>query len=156
LVLNQHHFNAVEHASHSGSPLVSLSIDGKDGGLALVKTVQRDPLKHTPLHLDLQRVSLQEQLHATVSVVLEGEPIGVKEGGMLEIAVHTLHLSCAAGKVPDNVTHDISALKIGDTLKAGALMLPEGCTLLDRPEECVALIRQPIRIEEAVTDTATE
>jgi large subunit ribosomal protein L25 len=145
LVLDQHHFSFIEHGSQSGSQLVNLSIDGKDSGLAVVKTVQRNSLKKTLVHIDFQRISLQEQLHVTVSVVLEGEAIGVKEGGMLEMPMHALHLRCEAGEVPDTVTHDISAMKIGDTLEAGAFVLPAGCVLLDRPEECIALIRPPMR-----------
>jgi len=157
IVLDRHHFAGIEHLSSSGSQLVNLSIDGKDSGLVLVKAVQRDTFKRIPLHVDLQRVSLQEQLHVTVSVVLEGEAIGVLEGGMLEITMHALHLQCAAGVVPDNLTYDISAMKIGDTLDASAFTLPDGCTLLDRPEECVALIRQPIRSAAVVeTPAATE
>ena len=145
LVLNQHHFSAVEHASHSGSQLVNLSIDGKESGMVLVKSVQRHALKRVPVHVDLQRISLQEELQVVVTVVLEGEPAGVHEGGMLETTMHALHLRCAASLVPDKLTHDISAMNIGDTLEAGAFALPAGCTLLDRPEECVALIRAPIR-----------
>jgi len=152
LVLNQHHFSAVEHASHSGSQLVNLSIDGKDNGMVLVKSVQRHALKRVPVHVDLQRISLQEELQVVVNVVLEGEPVGVREGGMLEATMHALHLRCAASLVPDNVTHDISAMGIGDTLEAGAFALPAGCTLLDRPEECVALIRAPIRTATATTE----
>lgn len=154
LVLDRHHFRVIEHASKSGSQLLNLSIDGNDHGLVLVKSVQRDMLKHTPTHLDLQRISLQEQLHVTVTVVLEGEPIGVvKEGGMLEMTMHSLRLGCAAGVVPDNLTHDISEMKIGDTLEAGAFALPAGCTLLERPEECVALIRPPLRSATTTTET---
>lgn len=145
LMLDLHHFSVIEHASNSGSQLVNLSIDGLESGLVLVKTVQRDAIKKIPVHLDLQRISLQEELQVTVSVSLEGEPNGVKEGGMLEITMHALHLRCAVGVVPDKVTHDISAMEIGDTLEASAFVLPAGCTLLDRPEECVALIRQPLR-----------
>jgi large subunit ribosomal protein L25 len=160
LVLDQHHFGAIARESSSGSQIVTLSIDGKEGGLALVKNVQRDALKKTPLHLDLQRISLQQQLHVTVSVVLEGEPVGLQEGGMLEIAMHSLHLSCAAGAVPDKVTHDISAMHMGDTLEASAFVLPEGSILLDRPEECVALIRQPrtapVEVEKVAAVVAAE
>lgn len=148
LVLDQHHFITIERKCNSASQFVNLSIDGQDGGLALVKTVQRNSLKKTPLHLDLQRISLQEQLHVAVSVVLKGEPIGVQKGGMLEIAVHALNLSCAAGVVPDSLTYDISTMEIGDILEASAFVLPKGCTLLDSPIECVALIRQPVLAEE--------
>lgn len=156
LLLDQHLFTSIAHASHSGSLLVSLVIDGKDGGLVLVKNVQRDALKRTPMHVDLQRISLLEKLHVSVSVVLEGEPIGVKEGGMLEITMHALHLACAAGVVPARLTHDISDMKIGDTLEASAFVLPDGCTLLDRPEECVALIRPPLRVAAVEVEATPE
>lgn len=157
LTARQHDYSVIAHASHSGSQLVNLIIEGQDGGLVLVKSVLRDPIKQTLMHLELQRVSLQEELQATVAVVLTGEPLGVKEGGMLETQMHALHLRCAASLVPDNVTYDISAMQIGDTLKAGAFELPTGCTLIDRPEECVALIRAPIRVAatEATEETTT-
>lgn len=155
LVLNRHDFGVIEHESHSGSQLIHLSIDGTESVLVLVKAVQRDTLKKMPLHVDFQRISLQEKLQATVAVVLEGESPGVKEGGMLEIIMHALHLRCAAGVVPDQVTYDISTMKMGDTLEAGAFVLPEGCELLDRPEECVALVRQP-RTAPTAAGAATE
>lgn len=145
LVLDLHEFTVVERASDSGSQLLQLSIDGAESALVLVKSVQRNTLKRLPIHVDLQRVSLTEQLQVTVNVQLTGDPAGVTLGGRLEVILRALHLSCAAGSVPDNLTHDISAMGIGDTLDAGAIALPDGCVLLDKPEERVALIRQPLR-----------
>jgi large subunit ribosomal protein L25 len=154
LVLDQHDFARVERESDSGSQLVQLSIDGVDGGLALVKSVQRSTLKRMTLHVDLQRVSLSQQLQVTVAVMLTGDPAGVTEGGRLEVILHALHLSSAAGSVPDNLVHDVSAMQIGDTLEAGTIALPDGCVLLDRPEECVALVRQPMRTAATATTEA--
>lgn len=156
LSLNRQQFRSIELASRSGSQLVTLSIDDKESGLVLIKHVQRDTLTLVPVHLDLQRVSLQEELHVSVAIVLEGEPFGVKEGGMLEVILHALHLRCPAGGVPDNLTHDISAMQIGDTLDVSAIALPDGCFLLDRPEECVALIRAPIRSAATVEPSPAE
>ena len=163
LVIDLHHFRVIEHSSKSGSQLVNLLIDDKESGIVLVKKVQRDMIKMTPLHIDLQRISLTEELQVSVALVLDGEPAGVAAGGMLEVMMHSLRVRCAAGKVPDRLTHDVSAMNIGDTLDAGAIALPEGSTLLDRPEECVALIRQPMRVAEttdaeavAPTDVAAE
>jgi hypothetical protein len=65
-------------------------------------------------------------------------------------------LRCAASLVPDTVTYDISALNMGDTLEAGAFVLPAGCVLQDRPEECVALIRQPRTSATPAADAAAE
>ncbi len=149
-------FKGVMHESHSGSQLVNLTIDGKDSGLALIKSVQREAMKQTPLHLDLQRISLVQKLHVTVNIILEGEAEGVKAGGMLQTTLHSLHLLSAAGTVPDNVTHDISTMKIGDMLEAGDITLPEGCELLDSPTETVAQIRQPLRAEVVVDPEAQQ
>jgi large subunit ribosomal protein L25 len=143
--VDQHQFAQFEHTSKSGSPLLNLVVDEQESVLVMVKHVQRDTLQRLPLHLDMQRVSLEEEMPVSVMVVLTGEALGVKAGGMLEITMHMLHLRCAAGAVPEQITVDISEMQIGDTLEASACSLPAGCTLLDRPEECVALIRQPIR-----------
>ena len=150
LKMDRHRFSVLEHASKSGSQIVILEIDGVESGMVLVKKVQRDMLKMTPLHVDLQRISLSEELQVVVSLIPEGEPIGIKEGGMLELVLHSLHIRCAADKVPDSISYDVSSMDIGDTIEAGAITLPAGCTLLDRPEECVALIRQPLRVSEEV------
>lgn len=154
LKMDRHHFSVLEHASKSGSQIVVLEIDGVESGIVLVKKVQRDMIKMTPLHVDFQRISLSEELQVVVSLVPEGEPVGIATGGTFELVLHSLHIRCAADKVPDSISFDVSAMNIGDTIEAGAIALPEGCTLLDRPEECVALVRQP-RVAEAVTETAT-
>jgi len=156
LTLDLRLFNVVMHESHSGSQLVNLTIDGKDSGLALIKSVQREAIKQTPLHIDLQRISLKEKLHVTVNIILSGEAEGVKAGGMLQTTLHSLHLLSAAGTVPDNVTYDISDMKIGDMLEAGAITLPKGCELLDSPTETVAQIRQPLRTAVVVDPEAQQ
>ncbi|MHB9132548.1 MAG: 50S ribosomal protein L25 [Armatimonadota bacterium] len=141
LVMEQRDFIIACRTGHSGSQIMRLTVDGQDGGLALVKNVQRHVTKYTPVHLDLQRISLQEKLHITVSIVLEGEAAGVALGGVLEMNTHALNLRCAATAVPESITHDISDLQVGGTLLAGQLVLPEGCELLDRADELVAVIR---------------
>lgn len=155
LKMDRHHFSVLEHASKSGSQIVVLEIDGVESGIVLVKKVQRDMIKMTPLHVDFQRISLSEELQVVVSLLPEGEPVGIAAGGMFELVLHSLHIRCAADKVPDSISFDVSAMNIGDTIEAGTIALPDGCTLTDRPEECVALIRQPLRAVEA-EETETE
>ena len=140
LTLERRHFSSIEQAL-AGAQIVRLSIDGVDGGLALVKKVQRDVLKRIPSHIDLQRVSLQQSLQVSVSIVLDGDAAGVLLGGVLEMTMHALNLRCAASAVPEVLRHDITNLQVGEPLLAGHLQLPEGCELLDRAEECIAVIR---------------
>ncbi|HEY3377078.1 MAG TPA: 50S ribosomal protein L25 [Armatimonadota bacterium] len=149
LMMDRRHFASVERAGQSGSQIVRLTLDGADAGLVLVKAIQRDLLKHFPTHIDLQRISLQQYLEVNVPVHLEGEPAGVHEGGVFEVTLHALNLRCMASAVPESLTHDISTMQVGDTLTAGQIVLPEGCELSDRPEECLAIIRQKLGVAAA-------
>ena len=73
-----------------GSLMVRLVVDGKDTGAALVKAVQTNPLSRLVLSVDLQRVSMDEQVHVSVPVVLAGEPTDVRHGGVLDQMVHSI------------------------------------------------------------------
>jgi large subunit ribosomal protein L25 len=51
--------------------------------------------------------------------------------------------------VPQHLDADVSALRIGDSLRIGDLPLPAGVTLLDDPETVVASVTTPMREEAA-------
>jgi large subunit ribosomal protein L25 len=156
LQVDAKHFHTIMHGNAVGSLIVRLSIDGKDGGLALVKDVQHAPVTWAPIHVDMQRVSSKELLEVAVPVLLHGEPVGVHQGGMLETLMHTITLRCAADSVPANIEHDISAMEMGGILHTEHLTLPEGAQLVDRPDEIVAIVRRPRVQEEVAESTSAE
>src|ERR687888_2650326 len=57
---------------HGASGIVEVHC-GSDRGPALIKEVQRDRITGHVLHLDLQRVSMEDRITATVPVVLAGQ-----------------------------------------------------------------------------------
>jgi len=111
-----------------------------DQSTAIIVDLQRDALKGTYKHVDLHRVNMTEKLRVTVPVVLKGEAIGVKEGGLLDLGHHELHVECLPGNIPDHIEIDISELKIAQSLHVGELVLPEGVKVLDNPKTPVVSI----------------
>ena len=105
-----------------------------DQNIAIVVDIQRDPIKRTFKHVDLHRINPNEKLKVTVPVVLTGTAIGVKEGGLLDLAHHELHVECLPGNIPDCITIDVSGLKIAHSIHVGDIQLPEGIVLLDQPK----------------------
>jgi large subunit ribosomal protein L25 len=105
-----------------------------DQNIAIVADIQRDPIKRTFKHVDLHRINPNEKLRITVPVVLEGTAIGVKEGGLLDLAHHELHIECLPGNIPDCITIDVSDLKVAHSIHVGEIPLPEGITILDQPK----------------------
>lgn len=144
---------------HYGSFIVRVRRGGKDAGVALVKAVQATALGRRVLSVDLQRVTLDEQVHVAVPVVLEGTPEGARAGGVLEQAVHAINLRCQARNVPQQITHDISHMNLGDSIHVRDLAVPANTEVLDNPEEMIAVLLAPTvpvaaELPEAVAEAA--
>lgn len=121
-----------------------------DQNIAIVADIQRDPIKRTFKHVDLHRINPNEKLRVTVPVVLTGTAIGVKEGGLLDLAHHELHIECLPGNIPDNITIDVSNLKIAHSIHVSEILLPEGIVVLDQPKiPVVSVLGRAKEVEES-------
>ena len=101
---------------------------------ALVSEMHWDPLGIEVLHMDLQRVDLNEAVQVTVPIKTHGEPIGIKEGGMFLENQHQVDISCPAGSIPEHVVLEVAELELGSNLTAAALTLPDNVTLVSSPD----------------------
>jgi len=111
-----------------------------DQSMAIIVDLQRDALKGTYKHVDLHRVNMTEKLRVTVPVVLKGESKGVKEGGLLDLAHHELHVECLPDNIPDHIEIDITDLAVAHSIHVSDLILPEGVTILDNPKTAVVSV----------------
>jgi len=111
-----------------------------DQSMAIIVDLQRDPLKGTYRHVDLHRVNMTEKLRITVPVVLKGTATGVKEGGLLDLAHHELHVECLPGNIPDHIEIDITNLAVAHSIHVSDLTLPEGVKVLDNPKTPVVSV----------------
>lgn len=105
-----------------------------DQSMAIIADLQRDAVKGTYKHVDLHRVNMNEKLRVTVPIALKGTAIGVKEGGLLDLAHHELHVECLPGNIPDHIEIDITDLKIAHSIHVNEIQLPEGVKILDNPK----------------------
>ncbi len=133
--------------------MISLQFEDGTTKLALMKEYQVDPVKRELLHTDFYEVSLKEKVRVSVSVVLEGEPVGVKkEGGILEYGLTQLEIECLPEKIPSHIEVDVSGLHAGESIHVGDLQLPEGVRVLNDPKEVLATVVVPVVEEEVVEE----
>jgi len=108
--------------------LVELEIqDGsmKNSQLSLIQEVQHHPVARNILHVDFQAVSMTEEISASVTVEATGEADGVKNfGGLLEQSIRSLSVRCLPQNLPEVITVDVSALKIGESIHVRDIKLP--------------------------------
>ena len=146
-------------ARGESNALVRLELaEGGEGMLAMVYAVQTDAISGRLLNVDFHQVALDEKVQATVPVVLQGEPAGHKEGGILSQAIHEVKVECLPTEVPVRLEADVSHLQIGDAVHLADVQLPEGVVLHGhRPEDVVAQVSAPVaRITEEAEEAVAE
>ena len=139
-------------ARHPGftSHLYEVDVEGTKHRV-LARELQEDPVTGDLLHLDLMRFSARDKVTMDVEIVVlnEEECLGVKQGGLVNMALRTLTVSCRADRIPETIEVDIAGLNIGDALQAQDLALPEGVELADVDPEATVLNINPPRVEAA-------
>ena len=131
--------------------LIDLQVDG-DNHLTLARDLQRDALRGTIVHVDFLKIARDVAIEVDVPIHIAGESPGVKEGGVIEHHLWSVHVSCLPTSVPDRLDADVSRMVIGDMLRVGDLVVPEGVTILTEPEEAVlgVVVPQVLKVEEEV------
>lgn len=118
--------------------LITLQGGGSlDQTVVIVADIQVDPIKGNAEHVDLHRVNMNEKVRVNVPVALKGTAAGVKEGGLLDFAHHTLHVECLPGSIPEHIEIDITGVKIGHSVHVSDITLPAGVKCLDNPKTAV-------------------
>ncbi len=115
----------------------------------LVKDYQRDNLTGEILHIDFSEFKKGVALRTRVPVRLTGNPIGVKEGGILETLLHSLEVECLPKDLPEEITLDISELVLGHALHVSDLKLPEGVKSMAAPDQVLCIVAHRKAEEEA-------
>jgi large subunit ribosomal protein L25 len=136
--------------------VLDVVVEGGQSHSSVLKEFQLDPIRGYITHVDLQEVRLDQPIHATVSVMLVGEAVGAKEGGILTQVTNSVNIEALPLEVPEHLEVDVAHLGIGDSARLSEVKLPAGVTLLDDPESIVlATVTQP-RAEEEPETTAAE
>ena len=121
--------------------------------LALVKDVQRDPVRQIIEHLDLIVVVKGEKVQVEVAVHTSGE---VFPGNNVDLETKTLLLEVEATHIPEFVTIDISGLEDGAQIHAKDIPLPAGASLITDADQLIINVYAPRGEEEAVAAPAAE
>jgi large subunit ribosomal protein L25 len=133
-----------------------LEIDGELGGdrQAIVRDLQRDPLKETLLHADLYRISMDVEITVSVPIVLQGMSRELCDiGGMINQLLHEIEIQCLPSLIPHELTIDVAHLGIGEVLHVRDLPVPQGIQVLAASDEVVASVS--VRGEEFAAGSPT-
>ncbi|AZH83311.1 50S ribosomal protein L25/general stress protein Ctc [Plantibacter sp. VKM Ac-2885] len=130
--------------------VLELDIAGK-GQLALVKDVQKDPVRQIIEHLDLIVVKKGEKVQVDIPVTIEGESAA---GTILNQDATTVSLEVEATHIPERVTVSVEGLEEGAQILAGDLELPKGASLITEADVLIVAITVPAAPADEETEAA--
>lgn len=114
--------------------VLDLQVDGTSYP-AVIKEMQRHPIRRTVNHIDFFQVNMNEEITVSVSIRLEGEAKAVQaEGGLVDPAVDSIDVLTTPNNMPNEFVIDITDLKPGDVIRLADLPLPAGVTATGDPE----------------------
>ena len=114
---------------------------GEDSKLAVVKDVQRNPVKQQVEHVDFYEVRAGEKIEVEVPVFVEGTPKGA---AVAFVDVQELKVRADVANLPERITVSVEGLVDGTKVLSKDVVLPEGVELIhDDPEESVVTVEVP-------------
>jgi large subunit ribosomal protein L25 len=119
--------------------VLELDIQGKTT-LALVKDVQKDPVRQIIEHIDLVVVKKGEKVTVDIPVHIEGESFA---GTIANLDAQTVSIEAEATHIPEHIVINIDGLEDGTHIYAKDLELPKGSSLLSDPELLIVGIVHP-------------
>lgn len=130
----------------TGTAMFELAIDGTPVR-ALIREIQRHPLRSVILHIDFLEIRAGEKLTLEVPIRLVGSPDGVRNaGGVLDQTLREVEIEVLPRHIPEYIELDVTDLAVGSSLNVSDLVVPDANVLAD-PETTVCSVVPP-RVEE--------
>ena len=121
--------------------------------VVLMKDVTVHPVTQIPLHVDFFAIDLKKPIRVFVEIRLEGKPIGIAEGGLLNAVTREAEIECLPTAIPEFITVDVSGLGVGQAIHISDLNLPTGAKMISLSHLTVAVVNKE---DEKATPVATE
>lgn len=133
----------------NSSSVLDVVVDGGAPVKALVREIQRDPVKPSSIiHVDLYEVQADETVVVDIPVHITGIPDGVRNfGGVLDLVLHSLEIEVLPGDIPERLELDVTHLGVGESLHVSDVTIPKA-TILNDPELAICSVVAS-RVEEA-------
>lgn len=140
-------------AARNTNALLELNLPDGTKQLALIKEIQRHPLKRSLTHLDLIIVRKGEKVEVDIPVIITGEPVSP---AVAFVDLQALTLSADALNVPEQIEIDVEGTEEGYQLFAGDVTMPEGSELVTDAEQLVVSVSVPLAEPEEDEGEAAE
>lgn len=119
---------------------------------AIIKELQREPVNHKIIHIDLEEVESGEKIQTEIPIQFEGEDYLLKGGSVLQKEKAYVKVECDANNMPKGVILDVSKAMGGSVFKVADIEMANELSIVDDLDAIVASVSYEIKVEEPVEE----
>ncbi|MEK7448311.1 MAG: 50S ribosomal protein L25 [Planctomycetota bacterium] len=134
-----------------GHRLLNLDLQDKTEKV-IVKEVQYDSIRDMVVHVDFNRLAMDEKISVDILLVLKGQPKGIKEGGVLQQNLKMLAVKCLPNAITEKIEVAVDNLELNQMIRVKDLILPTGIEAATDAEVVVVAVHLP-KVEEVTPAT---
>mgnify|MGYP002172497729 FL=1 len=121
----------------------------------LLREIQKHPYQHQITHIDFWELPEAKPQIVRIPIHVIGESPGVIGGGVLQMVVREIPVSCLPADIPSFVEVDSSSLELGDSIRIQDVKLPENVTVgTDENFAVISIVGRAKEEEELIVDAA--
>ena len=113
-----------------------------NGIVVLIKAVDVHPLSRRPQHVDFYALDMKKPVRQNVEVRLEGKPVGLAEGGLLNVVSRSIEVEVLPTEIPEFFTADVSHLNVGEALHVSDLKVSGSVKIITGAEQTLATVNE--------------
>ncbi|MBN1327735.1 MAG: 50S ribosomal protein L25 [Candidatus Cloacimonetes bacterium] len=126
-----------------------IEVNGKNYK-TIIKDKQVHPVSQDIMHIDFLELHEGKALTLNIPLKFVGDPVGVSEGGLMEILVRELEISCLPKDIPEEIEIDVSNLGMGETIHLADINLENIETKTPLETTLVAIRAPKEEVEEGI------
>jgi len=136
------------------SSIIDLELEGETIP-AIIKELQLDPVKDEYVHVDFQKIKMDEVVKLTIPVVLEGKDNIRLQPSVLMQQLDEIEIECLPKYIPEAAVADVSNIDFNTPIYVSDLDIfnNENITIFKEPDELVATLMAPAKTEEEEEET---
>jgi len=122
--------------------VVNFDIDGYSG-TALIKEIQKDPLTHKPMHVDLEEIYKGEEIVTEIPIKYQGKDFLEKKGVVIQTQKDYVKVSGKPQFIPKFINLDVTGAAIGSVYTLADLEIASEITVVDELKSvCASVVKE--------------
>ena len=136
--------------------IIKLEIEGESQPYnCVLKDISFHPVTDNIVHFDLMGIIGKKRVTVEVPIILLGQAIGIRTGGLVQHSLHKVPVKCLPQFMPDHIEVDITDLKMGDSINLKSIKI-ENVEFMIPGDTVICSIVQPRVSEKPSAEAAAK